>query len=408
MNNPNPALLDNGDRKVLTFNEKEIRAIVVDNDYWFVVKDLAEVIGLTNYSQHLKKLLDDQKAFAVFADTLGRNRPLWVVSLRGALSIARESKKIGSGYLANWLLTHPRPEDLGCGEKEGGDDDSVSDCDKVQLNEKQKMENPWPQRDENSDNYSEHDGESLANTFRKDDSEDLVHQTFISDDGIEIIINTKTGEGFCSQSGYARLSGLSKQAISERVKKVVSQESLKQTEIKTTTGSKTVNLITENIISDWIPRDNPRVATLMLKAGARIFLHRLAGFKVELSAVQEAKERSVPSEKQLKGDFEVIYCSMPLSHPIQDYLAELGYMKPILAAIIHRFSLINQRRISIKEDPVDTIITSSEAIAHFKQGTTHGTFPKINTTKRHQVMGLLGWEFTKKNDRYYYRHTNRQ
>lgn len=65
-------------------------------------------------------------------------------------------------------------------------------------------------------------------------------------DGIEIIIDLDTGESFASVSGYARMAGVSKQAISKRFKRVNS-ENQKTAEISTTTGLKTVNLVTEEM-----------------------------------------------------------------------------------------------------------------------------------------------------------------
>ncbi len=101
-------------------------------------------------------------------------------------------------------------------------------------------------------------------------------------DGIELIINTETGESFASISGYARMSGKDRRTITERL----GEFPVIKAEIPTAGGVQGVRLITEDLITTWLPKDNPEIAQKMLKAGVRVFLHQLAGFKVSSTAVQ--------------------------------------------------------------------------------------------------------------------------
>lgn len=82
-------------------------------------------------------------------------------------------------------------------------------------------------------------------------------------DGIEILIDTATGESFASVSGYARMSGKDKSTISRRLQ-TVAQNSKKTAEIQTTTGFKTVALIPENLVSQWLMQDNPEAENAIL------------------------------------------------------------------------------------------------------------------------------------------------
>lgn len=118
---------------------------------------------------------------------------------------------------------------------------------------------------------------------------------FKSNDGIEVIIDQRTGESFCSVSGYARMSGKDKGTISRRLK-TVAVNGVKTDEIQTVTGLKTVALIDEDLITDWIVDDNPSMAKQLLKAGVRIFLHKLAGYKVSSEAVQPQPQPQTPAE----------------------------------------------------------------------------------------------------------------
>lgn len=100
----------------------------------------------------------------------------------------------------------------------------------------------------------------------------------------EILIDKNTGESYCSISGYSRLSDLDKSTISKRLSrgyKGVDKSKLKFAEILTPGGLQAVSLITEDIITDWIIDDNPEVAKKLLKAGVRLFLQNVAGYKYE-------------------------------------------------------------------------------------------------------------------------------
>jgi len=128
--------------------------------------------------------------------------------------------------------------------------------------------------------------------------------TRYENNGIELIINTATGESFASVSGYARLSGKAKSTISERFGKL----ELEVAEIETTSGVKTVRLIPEELIVEWLPKDNPVMATQLMRIGVRVYLHKLAGFEVISTATNpqielpktylEALKALVASEEQ--------------------------------------------------------------------------------------------------------------
>jgi len=105
-------------------------------------------------------------------------------------------------------------------------------------------------------------------------------------DGIELIIDTTTGESFASISGYARMADKDKSTISRRLETVAAEE-LKTAEILTTTGAKTVALITESLICEWLPKDNPKMASALLRVGVRVFLHKMAGYEVKSTAIAE-------------------------------------------------------------------------------------------------------------------------
>jgi hypothetical protein len=118
-------------------------------------------------------------------------------------------------------------------------------------------------------------------------------QTFHKD-GLELIINTETGESFASVSGYARISGKAQSTISARLSKL----SVIMSEVLTNGGVQSVRLITEDLMVEWLPKDNPEMATKMMKAGIRVFLHLLAGFDVKSQS--QSSQRQLPQRDAIE------------------------------------------------------------------------------------------------------------
>lgn len=101
---------------------------------------------------------------------------------------------------------------------------------------------------------------------------------FDGENGIELVIDTNTGQSFATVSGYARMSGKHQTTISKRLRRMNDRVS-NQAEIQTETGLKVCELIDENLICEWLPKDNPEMATQLMKLGVRMYLHVVAGFK---------------------------------------------------------------------------------------------------------------------------------
>lgn len=105
-------------------------------------------------------------------------------------------------------------------------------------------------------------------------------ENFKTEDGIELVIDTITGEAFVTISGYARMSGKHKMTISRRVEGVT-DGSVKTDEIQTAGGLQAVTLIPASLVFDWSFDDNPQLAKAMGQAGATVYLCKLAGFSLK-------------------------------------------------------------------------------------------------------------------------------
>jgi hypothetical protein len=116
--------------------------------------------------------------------------------------------------------------------------------------------------------------------------------TVFQRNGIDVVINSNTGESFSSIRGYARMSGKAQSTVQSRVDRMPEGErtaSIKTAEIHTPGGLQAVRLISEDLIAEWLPQDNPAMATKLIKLGIRGFMHQLAGFQVSSTAMMPSR-----------------------------------------------------------------------------------------------------------------------
>ncbi len=107
-------------------------------------------------------------------------------------------------------------------------------------------------------------------------------------EGLELVINQETGEAFASISAVARMIDKDKATVSRYVNgelQSVAQMTLLSAEIKTAIGLRSVALLNENQILEVVCKYKPDLLMKFAQCGLRVFLHQLAGFKVESTAV---------------------------------------------------------------------------------------------------------------------------
>jgi hypothetical protein len=137
-------------------------------------------------------------------------------------------------------------------------------------------------------------------------SNSIQLQRYDGENGVEILIDSATGESFCSVKGYARMAGKAPSTIRERLGYVteVSQggreEAVKTAEILTAGGLQAHVLITEDQIVQWLPNDNPAAASALLKLGVRMGLHRMAGYSISSTATTQAQPIVNPLDAQIQ------------------------------------------------------------------------------------------------------------
>lgn len=116
--------------------------------------------------------------------------------------------------------------------------------------------------------------------------------------GLELIINTQTGEAFASASAIARMMTTLEKVISpfqitsygNTLIKRGQINSVFEAEILTEGGLQGVKLYSEKAIREFAKKYNVDLLDKFADAGIRVFLHQLAGYQVTSNATEQPKE----------------------------------------------------------------------------------------------------------------------
>lgn len=92
------------DLTIFNFNNKEVRTILINNEAWFIAKDVCDVLDLGNPSQALSRLDDDEKNTITLNEGIG-NPEKSIVNEYGLYSLVLSSRKKEAKEFKRWV-TH--------------------------------------------------------------------------------------------------------------------------------------------------------------------------------------------------------------------------------------------------------------------------------------------------------------
>ena len=94
------------------FNNKEfgsIRTVVIENEPWFVGKDVAEALGYSNPRKAMGDHVDDEDKGVTKCDTLGGVQELTVINESGLYSLVMSSKLPNAKQFKRWVTSEVLP-----------------------------------------------------------------------------------------------------------------------------------------------------------------------------------------------------------------------------------------------------------------------------------------------------------
>lgn len=86
-----------------------IRTVMINNEPWFVGKDVAEVLGYSNPRDALKKHVDSEDKGVANCDTLGGSQELTIINESGLYSLILSSKLPTAKEFKRWVTSEVLP-----------------------------------------------------------------------------------------------------------------------------------------------------------------------------------------------------------------------------------------------------------------------------------------------------------
>jgi prophage antirepressor-like protein len=91
--------------QVFSYENREIRTVLIDGEPWLVAKDVCEVLGIQNHKDAIVSLDDDEKSGVAITDPHGREQVTNVINEAGLYKLTFKSRKPAAKKFTRWV-TH--------------------------------------------------------------------------------------------------------------------------------------------------------------------------------------------------------------------------------------------------------------------------------------------------------------
>ena len=91
------------------FNNLPVRTVLVNDEPWFVGKDVADILGYSNSRKALSDHVDDEDKGVTKSDTLRGNQNITIINESGLYSLILKSKKPQAKQFKRWVTSEVLP-----------------------------------------------------------------------------------------------------------------------------------------------------------------------------------------------------------------------------------------------------------------------------------------------------------
>lgn len=95
--------------QLFNFNGQEVRTLLIDDEPYFVGKDIAEVLGYANVRDAIARHIDDEDKGVVKLDTLGGKQNQTIINESGLYSLILSSKLPQAKEFKRWVTSEVLP-----------------------------------------------------------------------------------------------------------------------------------------------------------------------------------------------------------------------------------------------------------------------------------------------------------
>lgn len=95
--------------QVFSFKENEIRSLIINDDPWFVGKDVAEILGYERPDNAIRNHVDDEDKLMHQISAAGQNRNMLIINESGLYSLILSSKLPSAKEFKRWVTSEVLP-----------------------------------------------------------------------------------------------------------------------------------------------------------------------------------------------------------------------------------------------------------------------------------------------------------
>lgn len=95
--------------QVFSFDSRDVRTLTINDEPWFVGKDVATILGYKNTKDALSKHVDDEDKLGSQIATSGQNREMTIINESGLYSLILSSKLPSAKKFKRWVTSEVLP-----------------------------------------------------------------------------------------------------------------------------------------------------------------------------------------------------------------------------------------------------------------------------------------------------------
>lgn len=95
--------------QLFDFEGNQVRTLEIENEPWFVGKDVAEILGYSDTNQAIRKRVDDEDKLTRRFDGSGQKRNMTIINESGLYSLILSSKMPNAKKFKHWVTSEVLP-----------------------------------------------------------------------------------------------------------------------------------------------------------------------------------------------------------------------------------------------------------------------------------------------------------